>query len=101
MLNSWDSVASYIKKHHPSQTVAMRATELSNDNDISFSKNFEGTSETNRTRQFFVKRKLGMHVPIINKFFPYFPLSLNYILVYFFKLKHITYIHNCPLQPVS
>lgn len=35
MLNSWESVASYIKKHHPNQTVAIRATELFNDNAVS------------------------------------------------------------------
>lgn len=35
MLKAWESVASYIKKHHPNQTVSKRATDLFNDNAVS------------------------------------------------------------------
>ena len=35
MLKAWESVSSYVKKHHPNQTEAIRATELFNDNAVS------------------------------------------------------------------
>ncbi|PNF29464.1 hypothetical protein B7P43_G04543 [Cryptotermes secundus] len=35
MLNAWETVASYIEKHHPNKAVAMRATNLFNDNVVS------------------------------------------------------------------
>ena len=76
MLNSWECVASYIKKHHPNQTVAIRSTELFNN---------KATSEINDTRQFIVKR--SCMCPIIKKNIFYFPLYLRYIdkiLVYYF-----------------
>ena len=35
MLKAWETVASYIEKHHPNKAVAMRATNLFNDNAVS------------------------------------------------------------------
>ncbi|PNF33870.1 hypothetical protein B7P43_G07233 [Cryptotermes secundus] len=35
MLKAWEIVASYIEKHHPNKAVAMRATNLFNDNAVS------------------------------------------------------------------
>ncbi|GBM44903.1 hypothetical protein AVEN_132346-1 [Araneus ventricosus] len=35
MLKAWETVASYIKKHHPNKAVAMRATNLFYDNAVS------------------------------------------------------------------
>ncbi|PNF23493.1 hypothetical protein B7P43_G06622 [Cryptotermes secundus] len=34
MLKAWETVASYIEKHHPNKAVAMRATDLFNDNAV-------------------------------------------------------------------
>ncbi|PNF34655.1 hypothetical protein B7P43_G05710 [Cryptotermes secundus] len=34
MLKAWETVASYIEKHHPNKAVAMRATNLFNDNSV-------------------------------------------------------------------
>ncbi|GBO19960.1 hypothetical protein AVEN_45192-1 [Araneus ventricosus] len=35
ILKAWETVASYIEKHHPNKTVAMRATNLFYDNVVS------------------------------------------------------------------
>lgn len=36
MLKVWETVVSYIEKHHPNKEVAMRAKNLFNDNTMSF-----------------------------------------------------------------
>ncbi|PNF13646.1 hypothetical protein B7P43_G17283 [Cryptotermes secundus] len=35
MLKAWETVALYIEKHHPNKAVAMRTTNLFNDNAVS------------------------------------------------------------------
>ncbi|XP_043259296.1 tigger transposable element-derived protein 1-like [Colletes gigas] len=57
MLKAWESVASYIEKHHPNKTVAMRATNIFNDNAVShFYQILKGRQKQMSLDSFLVKR---------------------------------------------
>ena len=62
MLKAWETVASYIEKHHPNKAVAMRATNLFNYNPVShFHQIFKCRKKQMSLYRFLVKKELDMY----------------------------------------